>query len=191
MKKVFTLFCLTFLGLTSCAKIVMNKTEWVNRMEKVANQPSYYKNVWPYNVLYWDGTHWYADCSNLQKALFNGRDVYNPQVNSYQRDLSNTGDVTVEGLFNQCTERSSDFTQLRSGQPRILHMNGHMGAYLGKEVQRSKGICNVIEATPAFGGGIVYSYVDSQGRRLSCKGCTSTQVYSWTGHGKPSLWVSF
>ena len=189
MRSLLAICFIALISFETSAHIVMNKTQWVERLEKVANQPSIYRNVWPYNVLYWDGTHWYADCSNLMKALFNGRDVYNPAVNSYQKDLSNTGDVTVEGLFNQCTSRSSDFTKLKAGEPRILHMNGHMGAYIGKEVKRGKGICNAIEATPAFEGGILYSYVDSSGRRLNYKG--GDQRGTWTGHGLPSLWVSY
>ncbi len=166
----------------------MDKTEWVKRMETVANKKSVYKNVWPYNVLYWDGEKWYADCSNLQKALFNGRDVYNPAKNSYQKDLSNTGDVTVEGLFQQCTDRKSDFSLLKSGEPRILYMSGHMGAYIGKTVSRSKGTCNVIESTPAFAGGIQYTWVSSNGGRYDYKGGSGRGT--WTGHGLPSLWVS-
>lgn len=184
-----TVLVLCLLYLSTCAYIVFDKDEWVRRMETVANKPSTYRNEYPWNVLYWDGSRWYADCNNLQKALFNGRDVYNPAPNSYQHDLSNTGDVTVEGLYNKCTSRSGDFTQLTNGQPRILFMSGHMGAYIGKEVQRPKGICNVIEATPAFEGGIIYSYVDSSGRRLDYKG--GSQRGTWTGHGVPSLWVSF
>lgn len=187
MKRLLTLFFL--ISLTSCY-IVFDKTEWVRRMEKVAAQPSVYRNKWPYNVLYWDGYKWFADCSNLQKALFNGRDVYNPAKDSFQRDLSNTGDVTTEGLFNQCNDRSSDFSRLRQGEPRILHMDGHIGAYIGKEVNIGGNIYNVIECTAAWQGGILYSYVDSAGRRLKSKG-SSSQVYSWTGHGLPSKWVSF
>lgn len=187
MSKLIALFLLFSV---SYCRIVMTKTQWVERMEKVANEKSYYKNVYPYNVLYWDGTQWSADCSNLQKALFNGRDVYNPTKDSYQHDLSNTGDCTTEGLFDQCTSKSSDFTKLKSGEPRILHLNGHIGAYIGKEVKRSKGVCNVVECTVAFEGGILYSYVDSNGNRYSYKGGPKSSA-KWTGHGLPSKWVSF
>lgn len=176
------------LTLSSCY-IVCDKDEWVRRMEKVANQRSEYKAVWPFNVLLWDGTKWFADCSNLQKALFNGRDVYNPAKGSYQRDLSNTGDVTPLGLFNQCADRSSDFSQLTEGEPRILYLDGHIGAYIGKEVNRGGKIYNVIECTAAWEHGILYSYVDEDGRRLRYKG--GPQKLSWTGHGLASKWIEY
>ncbi len=167
----------------------MNKEEWVDRMIHLANSKSVYRNKYPWNVLYYDGAYWYADCNNLQKSLFNGRDVYNPKKDSYQRDLSNTGDVTTEGLYDLCDDKSSDFTKLKPGEPRILHLNGHIGAYLGKEIRVGKGIVNAVEATVAFGGGIVYSYVESDGRRLSYKG--GPQSLKWTEHGKVSKWVSY
>lgn len=183
-----TLTLLYLLSLSSCY-IVFDKVEWVKRMEKVANEPSVYRNKWPWNVLYWDGTKWFADCSNLQKALFNGRDVYHPKKDSFQRDLSNTGDVTTEGLFNQCTDRQSDFSKLKPNEPRLLHLDGHIGAYIGKEVTRGGYVYNVIESTPAWEDGIQYSYVDKQGRRFNHKG--GQQRSAWTGHGLCTKWVQY
>ena len=156
--KSFYLICL--LSLAFCADfleekkeesnyIVFNKNEWVSRMQWLAQQKSKYKNQWPWNVLYYDGSVWWCDCkiiilipliysnllsfllyyflgSNLQKALFNGRDIYHATAGSYQRDLTNTGDVTVEVLYQKCTDRSSDFSKLKAGEPRILWMSGHI-----------------------------------------------------------------
>ncbi len=167
----------------------MTKDEWVERMIYLANQPSQYSNTYPYNVLYYDGYYWYADCNNLQKSLFNGRDVYHPTKGSYQVDLTNTGDVTCEQLIAKCTYQSSDFSQLKMGEPRVLFLSGHIGAYLGRNVQTSKGLCNCVESTVAFGGGIVFSWVDSDGTRRSYQG--GPKSLAWTKHGRADPWVQY
>ena len=189
MKQLVFLCLLSALVLEATSRIVMTKTEWVNKLITLAKSKSKYTQKYPYNVLYYDGTTWYADCSNLMKALFNGRDISDKTANKYQRDLSNTGDVNADGLILKCTDISTNFSKLKSGEPRLLHMSGHMGAYLGKVVSRKKGECNVVECTPAWDGGIQFSYVDSSGRRLYAKG--QSQKGNWAKHGKPSNWVQY
>ena len=169
---------------------IMTAEEWVRRMEVIADYPnSKYRNQYPYNLLYWDGIRWWGDCVNIQKALFNGRDVDNPGKNTYQSNLSKTGDCTEWGLLQQCSDISQNFGKLQAGEPRILYKDGHIGAYLGKEKKIGKGIVNAVECTPAWEDGIQYSYVDSQGRRYSYKG--AAQASAWTHHGKPTKWVSY
>lgn len=164
--------------------------EWVRRMKVLANAPnSAYRAKYPYNMLYWDGTRWWGDCVNMQKALFNGRSVDNPVVGSYCNYFSETGDCTEWGLMAQCSDISRDFTKLKTGEPRLLYMEGHIGAYIGEEVKTAKGICNAIECTAGFEQGIVYSYVDAAGRRYNAKG--SYQSGSWTHHGKATKWVIY
>ena len=169
---------------------MMTFNEWVRRMEVIADYPnSRYKNAYPYNLLYWDGVRWWGDCVNIQKALFNGRDVDSPGVNTYQSNLSATGDCTEWELLQQCTDISTNFGKLKAGEPRILYKDGHIGAYLGKEKQIGKGIVNAIECTPAWEDGIQYSYVDANGGRYSYKG--AARAGAWTHHGKPTKWVSY
>ena len=64
-------------------------------------------------------------------------------------------------------------------------MKGHIGVYIGKTVQ---GKYNVIECTKSFGGGVVYSWVDSDGTRRKEQG--GVKNGKWTHHGLPSKWVS-
>ena len=167
----------------------LTKTDWVNKLEALTRQPSHYRNKYPYNLLYWDGSSWWCDCSNLMKALFNGRNINDKRKGSYQKDLKDPGDVTVEGLFNQCTSISSDFKLLKKGEPRLLHKQGHVGAYIGVERKTKQGIVNSVECTSSMGGGIKYTYVDSRGGRYKCKGCGS--LGQWTRHGKPTKWVTY
>ena len=172
------------------SKIIMTKDKWVADLITLAKSPSSYSSLWPYNVLLWDGNKWYCDSVNINKALFNGRNIQNQEKFSYQKTLSNTGDVNAEGFIKLCTDLSNDFTKLREGEPRILHLNGNIGAYLGKEITVSKGVINVVECTETWEGGVLFSYVDSNGNRSYFKGSNDIRG-KWTTHGKPSKWVQY
>ena len=188
MKIAFILVLALSLNLSFC-KIVMTKDEWVNKLITLAGEPSDYSQKYGWNALRWDGSKWWCDCSNLMKALFNGRDINDKTKDKFESNTSNTEDVPADGLILKCKYLSKDFSKLKSGEPRLIHMQGHIGAYIGKEVNTNHGICNVVECTKAWNRGIQYSYVDSSGRRLYGKGGQSNGV--WTQHGLPSDWVSY
>ena len=169
---------------------IITKEKWINDLIILArDRVSVYSNEYPYNVLYCDGKKWYADCVNLNKALFNGRNINDWTPGSCQRDLSNTGDITVEQMMQRCTDQSNDFRRLKEGEPRILHLKGHIGAYLGKTITYQGNQYNVVESTVSFGGGIVLSWVDNDGTRRSNKG--GYQSLKWLTHGKPTRWVKY
>ena len=98
--------------------------------------------------------------------------------------MSNTGDCTELGLLNQCTEVSTDFSDLGK-HPLLLYMKGHVGTYLGKEI----GDYNVIECTSNFGGGVVYSWVDPDGTRRDKK--NGIKRKQWTHHGKLTPFIEY
>ena len=172
------------------SKIIMTKDQWVADLITIAKGKSEYRNWWPYNVLYWDGRKWYCDCVNLMKALFNGRSIKNPTKGSHATNLSNTGDVGTEGFINLCEDVSTDFKKLKTGEPRILHLGGHIGAYLGKEIKVAKGIVNAVECTGAWEHGALFSFVDPNGTRRYFKGSNNIRG-RWERHGKPSRWVKY
>jgi len=173
-------------------KVIMNEQQLVERLTVIKNRKTYYKNKYPDNLCYIHADYrTSADCVNLIKAVLNGYDVYKNQIGYYQKDLSNTGDCTEAELLSQCTDVSQDFKALGS-HPEILYQKGHVGVYLGQNVQNR---WNVIECTPSFGGGVVYSWVDQDGTRRSENGgkpiIMSNGTYNrWTHHGRPSRWVS-
>ena len=167
----------------------MTKDQWVNKLLKLASQPSDYSQNYGYNALRWDGNKWWCDCSNLMKALFNGRDINDKTKDKFEKNTENTGDINANGLIKKCSLISSDFSKLKSGEPRLIHMSNHIGAYIGKEVNSDHGVCNVVECTAAWGRGIKLSYVDSTGKRLYGK--NGGQNGQWTSHGKPDAWVSY
>lgn len=178
-------------GTAKEANMKYTEAQLVDVLITLAKGGSDYRNQYPFNLLYWDGRRWSADCNNLYKALFNGRSIVNPRTGSYQSDLSLTGDVDEWGLMKQCTDRSTDFSKL-DNHFRCLYMEGHFGGYLGKEINiDGQGIINCVEATPAWEDGIQYSYVDSKGNRYWAKGRTDLARGTWTHHGLATKWIDY
>lgn len=174
--------------------IIMTAKEYVRRLTVVANEPSYYDSTPGQNLLFvHDNLVRSGDCNNTIKAILNGYDVKRLVPGYYQSDLSNTGDITTEQLIELCTSVTADFSKLRAGFPECLHMMGHVGSYIGKEVTINGLIYNVIECTAWTGDfghtGIIYSYVDKAGRRLSHKG--GYQCGTWERHGLLSRWIDY
>ena len=162
----------------------------------IADGLSVYSQQEKYNSLYWNGTHWFADCSNLIKSIINGRDVYNPKNKTYQKKFPVVEDINANGLILKCNNISTDFIELEYGVPRLLHLkdnqgNGHVGIYLGKFLYKEKGYVNVIEATTSWqANAVIYSWVDRDGtRRFYQEGPLSEMKYNWTSHGSLDQWV--
>ena len=168
-------------------KVIMTSEEYVSRLKVLADRKTFYKNVYPYNLLYIhsDGRT-SGDCLNTIKALLNGYDVNKKTVGYYQRDLSNTGDVSEPVLLSMCTEISSDFDNVPKAS--LLYMRGHVGSFVGLTKRNGKEY-NVIECTKSFGGGIVYSWVDADGTRRSHKG--GVKNGKWVQHGLMTKFISY
>lgn len=171
------------------AKVIMTASEFIRRLEVIANRPTYYSNKFPYNLcfIHSDGRT-SADCWNLIKAILNGYDVNNMTVGYYQKDLSNTGDCTVDGLMAKCTNVSADFTRLKNGEPRLLSMPNHAGTFIGERVINGK-VYNVIESTGSWERKVLYSYVDEYGWRRHYKGAEKNG--RWIKHGKMTAWLDY
>lgn len=169
------------------AKVIMTSEEYVSRLKVLADRKTFYKNVYPYNLLYIhsDGRT-SGDCLNTIKALLNGYDVNKKTIGYYQRDLSNTGDVTEATLLSMCTDISTDFSQIPKGA--LLYMRGHVGTFVSLTKRNGKEY-NVIECTKSFGGGIVYSWVDADGTRRSHKG--GVKNGKWIQFGKMTKFLSY
>jgi LysM repeat protein len=171
------------------AKVIMTASEYIRRLEVIAARNTYYSNKYPNNLCYIhsDGRT-SADCWNLIKALLNGYDVSKITVGYFQKDLSNTGDCTVDGLIKQCTDVSTNFKKLKNGEPRLLYMKNHAGSFIGEKVIDGK-IYNVIESTGSWERKILYSYVDETGARRHYKGAAKNG--QWTKHGKMTAWLDY
>ena len=171
--------------------VIMTSDEFIKRAKVLASRKTYYKNKFPDNLLYvhTDGRT-SADCVNLYKAILNGYDVYNETPGYYQRGLSNTSDCTEARLIGQCTDVSSDFSKLIDGEPRILYMKGHIGAFVGTNIINGKEY-NVIECTKnTWGNGVIYTYVDTDGTRRRYKGSSSRSL-KWSEYGLLTPYVNY
>lgn len=169
------------------SKVIMTSEEYISRLKQVAERKTYYRNKYPDNLLYihQDGRT-SGDCLNTIKALLNGYDVNVTKVGYYQRDLSNTGDVSEPVLLSQCTEISSDFDNIPKAS--LLYMKGHVGSFVGLTKRNGKEY-NVIECTKSFGGGVVYSWVDTDGTRRTCK--NGAKNGKWVSHGLMTRYISY
>lgn len=169
------------------SKVIMTSEEYISRLKQVAERKTYYSNKYPNNLLFihQDGRT-SGDCLNTIKALLNGYDVNVTKVGYYQRDLSNTGDVSEPVLLSQCTEISSDFDNIPKAS--LLYMKGHVGSFVGLTKRNGKEY-NVIECTKSFGGGVVYSWVDTDGTRRSCK--NGAKNGKWVSHGLMTRYISY
>ena len=169
--------------------VIMTSDDFIKRAKVLASRKTYYKNKFPDNLCYvhTDGRT-SADCVNLYKAILNGYDVYNETPGYYQRSLTNTGDCTEARLIGQCSDVSSDFSKLVDGEPRLLYMKGHIGAFIGTNTINGKEY-NVIECTASWGGGILYSYVNAKGERYNHK--NGSRNGKWTQHGLMDKWVKY
>lgn len=171
---------------------IMTDDQWVERLKTLArDDKSSYKGAFPWNLLYWDGERFWSDCSNLEKALFNGRDINDKTVGSYAWPLPATGDATEYALLIQCSDiQWGHFGNLKLGEPRLLYQEGHIGAYLGEEWDEpGQGIVNCVESTPAWEDGIQFSYISPDGARSWCKGATVRSY--WQAHALASKWVVY
>ena len=177
---------------------LISAIELVERLMVVANGSSIYSEEENFTNLYWNGTHWFADSSNLIKSIINGRDVYNPKINSCQEKFAIVEDVDANTLISECNDQSNDFNNLEYGVPRLLHFKdendtGHVGVYLGQNLTLSKGEVNVIEATTSWNASaVIYSWVDYDGtRRFYREGDLSENEYNWTSHASLNKWVRY
>ena len=169
---------------------LISAKELVKRLKRVAGGNSVYSQEPKFNSLYWNGTHWSADSSNLIKSIINGRDVYRPKIKSYQKTFTVVEDVNANDLISKCNNISNNFNEL-GNVPRLLHLNGHVGVYLGQSLRVSKGEVNVVESTTSWqANAIIYSWVDNDGTRRFCKNGNKSQ-YKWTSHGSLDKWVWF
>ena len=169
--------------------VLMTSGEFIQRAEALAARPSFYSNKYPYNLCYIhpDGRT-SADCWNLYKAILNGYDVTKTTPGYFQKDLRNTGDVDGATLMSKCSDVSVDFTKLKEGEPRLLYMPGHAGAFIGYR-QRDGHAYNVIECTGSWERKILYSWVDPDGTRRRWK--DGAKNGRWAKHGKMTKWVNY
>lgn len=156
-------------------------------------QNSIYTSVSGDNVLFWKDGKFHCDCSGMIKALLNEFDIYNVKEGDKLSNFEIIGDKNSKEIIDACTDISTDFTLLKPLEPRFVYFTVHIGVYIGKEVEygsNANKVCNVVECTSSWDGGIQLSYVDKNRNRYNKKN-GSVSSKKWGKHGLPSLWVKF
>lgn len=159
----------------------MTLKDFVNHLINIVNMPTYYSNKYPNNLgfVHSDGRRSF-DCWNLIKAVLNGYDENNKTEGYYQKDLSKTGDVTIDGLLKNSHDRSSNFNMIKPGAIMKYTGGTHAGTFVGEHEIAGK-LYNVIECTASWDKRVLWSWVDADGTRRHYKGCTA----------KNGMWVEY
>ena len=134
----------------------MKLRHYLDMMELAYKEPSKYRK----GMAKWIDNKWQWDCIGLIKSILAGwRDDKSLYHGGADYEASGIPDTTEKGLLNNCTDVSSDFTNLVPGE--YLYMNGHAGTYIGNGY--------VIECTKnhTFGiDGVGKTQIGSKGERL-------------------------
>ena len=151
--------------------MVMTNVKFIEKLKEIESLPTTYYSVPGGAWAKWNGWGWNFDCVILIKAILWG---WNGDKN-HAHGGANYGsngvyDDNTEGLIARCKNVSSDFSNITPGE--VLWMQGHVGVYVGNG--------QVIECTAGWESKVLYSQVDSQGRRTR----NGSQIYSWQKHGK-------
>ena len=149
----------------------MKVNDFIKKLKHIASLPTTYYSVSGGNWAKWNGSKWNFDCVILIKAILWGWCENKKHSHGGAVYLSNgVKDDGADGLIKRCSNVSKDFTKIEIGE--VLWMNGHVGVYIGNN--------EVIECTGAWERKVLYSKIDSKGRRTR----NGVQVGSWLKHGK-------
>ena len=149
---------------------VMKSTDFIKKLKEIESLPTVYYSVAGGNWAKWNGKSWNFDCVILVKAILWGWNGDKKASHGGAKYASNgVYDDNADQIMKRCTRVSTDFSKIAPGE--ILWMAGHVGVYIGNG--------KVIECTAAWEGKVVYSDINTQGKR-SRNGKT---VGYWKKHG--------
>lgn len=170
--------------------IIFTAKEFVAKHLHIAQDlKTRYKNEFPFNLGYWNGSEWSWDCWNLQKSLIWGWDE-KYSIGYYAKYNASTGlgDWTGAQIMAKCSDVSSDFSKITPGEFLLSPDGGHAGVYVGEMIINSK-CYNVVEATANWDRKVELSYVSSSGLRYHWKDGAQAKT-PWGKHGKLP-WIDY
>ena len=149
-------------------KIIYNSKDYTDLLIHIAKDlKTKYENKYPYNLGYHhENDVWSWDCFNLIKSIIWGWNENEP-VGYYAKPDTGTGMLDYNGsqIMQQCSYISTDFHSVPLGAYILYSDNDHAGTFIGNASYNGC-VVNVVECTAAWGGGVKFSYVDTQGRRF-------------------------
>ena len=120
-------------------------------------------------LIYGDG--FFFDCVGLIKSILWGFSGNKNATYGGGKYASNgVNDISADQMINICKSVSTDFKSIEVGE--VVWLPGHIGIYIGGG--------KVVEATPAWSGGVQISDISTSGKRT--KNGVGTAV--WKKHGK-------
>lgn len=149
-----------------------------------------YKNSYPFNLGYWNGSEYSWDCWNLVKSLIWG--WHESKTIGYHAKYdaaTGLGDWTGAQIMARCENVSTDFSKLTPGEFLLSPDEGHAGVYVGEYIINSK-CYNVVECTVNWKNKVQLSYVSNTGKRYQYKDGPQA-VTPWGKHGKLSPWIDY
>lgn len=150
---------------------VMKVNKFIEILKRLVNEPTVYYSVAGGDWCKWNGKAYNMDCVCMIKGILWGFNFDKNHAHGGAKYGSNgVYDDGTEQLIARCNEVSTDFNNIIPGE--LLWMPGHVGVYVGNG--------KVIEATAGWEGKVLYSNVDSNGRRTR----NGYQIYNWKKHGK-------
>lgn len=171
--------------------VVFTKQAFADKLIHIATEvDSLYKNKYPQNCGYYNGSKFSWDCWNLVKSLIWGwQEERTEGYFCYQPDLYGLGDWDGGTIMSYCTDVSSDFSNLTVGEFLLTAAKDHAGVYVGEFTDRSGQPCNVVECTTTWNENrVIGSWVDPDGTRRNCKDGLVSKF--WARHGKLP-WVDY
>lgn len=141
-----------------------------------------YKNSYPFNLGYWNGSEYSWDCWNLVKSIIWG--WHESKTIGYHAKYdaaTGLGDWTGAQIMAKCESVSTDFSKLTPGEFLLSPDEGHAGVYVGELTFEDK-TYNVVECTVNWKNKVQMTYVSNTGGRYQSKGGAKAKT-SWAKHG--------
>ena len=149
----------------------MTNNEFIKKLKEIEALPTTYYSVSGGDWAKWNGKSWNFDCVILVKAILWGWNGDKNASHGGAKYASNgVYDDNADGLIKRCKQVSTDFSKIVPGE--VLWMAGHVGVYVGNG--------KVIECTAAWEGKVLYSDINSKGKRTR----NGKSVGYWKKHGK-------
>lgn len=170
-------------------KVVYTAKAFVELLLHIVTLPTRYKNSYPFNLGYWNGSEWSWDCWNLVKSIIWGWvEKYSIGYHAKYNAETGLGDWTGAQIMAKCADVSTDFSKLTAGEFLLSPDGGHAGIYVGEMIVNSK-CYNVVECTANWERGVLLSYVSSSGLRYHYKDGAQAKT-AWGKHGKLP-WIDY
>lgn len=167
--------------------MIMKAGNWTERLRYLAsNRKTYYDNTFPGNCgeINADGSISF-DCIGMVKSVINEPDIVykHSPAGYYVKPGQKIPDTSEAGILALCSGITwGSFDRVANGE--YLYMSGHAGVYFTGAKNY-----NVVECTPAWKGGVQYSWVDPDGTRRQVRG--GWPCGTWEAHGKLSTFIDY